>query len=89
MWPREAVRSGAADKGRPGAFHPKRDRRRGRSHEKLPGVTLYAEDPVSRSNRELLGSGISQLIENKHRRTVLMAKFEPNHFFVFRNYSSK
>jgi hypothetical protein len=36
------------------------------------------------SNRELLGLEISQLIENKHRRSVLIANFEPNDFLNFK-----
>jgi hypothetical protein len=35
------------------------------------------------SNRERSGLEILQLAENKHRRTVLIANFEPNRFFNF------
>jgi hypothetical protein len=41
------------------------------------------------SHRELLGLEILQLAENKHRRTVLIANFEPNRFFNFRSDVSK
>jgi hypothetical protein len=36
------------------------------------------------SNRELFGLEISQLVENKHPRPILIANFEPNDFFDFR-----
>src|SRR5580700_7268962 len=38
------------------------------------------------SNRELLGLEILQLAENKHRRPVLIANFEPNDFLDFQAY---
>ena|ERR1700733_4149576 len=41
------------------------------------------------SNRELLGLEISQLVENKHPRPVLIANFEPNDFLVFQTGHSK
>jgi hypothetical protein len=41
------------------------------------------------SDRELLGLEILQLTENKHRRPLLIANFEPNHFPAFQAGGSK
>jgi hypothetical protein len=52
---------------------------------KNPSPARIDEGSVARiSNRELFGLEILQRAENKHRRTVLIENFEPNHCFNFR-----
>lgn len=92
MWLREAVRSGeAADKGLQGAFlidcagiATRADRSQHAAG--FPKACLPKGRPIS--NREPLGLQIPQSAENKHRRTVLIANFGPNHCLGFRAYGS-
>ena len=51
--------------------------------------SLIEESDPHISDRELLGLEILQLTENKHRRPLLVANFEPNLFPVFQAGGSK
>jgi hypothetical protein len=51
--------------------------------------SLIEESDPPISDGELLGLEILQLTENKHRRPLLIANFEPNHFPVFQAGGSK
>jgi hypothetical protein len=61
-------------------------RRASASRASAPRRTMRGISPLS--NRELFGLEISQLVENKHPRPILIANFEPNDFFDFRAFVS-